>query len=133
MYLFHTKFDAQQEHGGFRSHARISSILRLAQERGIDHSHGDVSLLTTEPELALIRRMLQLPEVMEMVASALEPHHLSYYAMDMATTFHNFYERCRVISDNGALTRARLKLAQAAKIVLAKTLGLMGMSAPERM
>jgi arginyl-tRNA synthetase len=115
------------------AHARIASILRLAQERGIDYHQGDTSLLTSEPELTLVRRMLQLPEVMEMVASTLEPHHLSYYATDLATTFHNFYEKCRVISDDEALTRARLKLVEAAKVVLAKTLGLMGMSAPERM
>jgi arginyl-tRNA synthetase len=115
------------------AHARICSILHLAQERGIDYRQGDVSLLATEPELALIRRMLQLPEVMELVVSTLEPHHLSYYALDMATTFHNFYERCRVVSDDAALTRARLKLVGAAKIILAKTLNLMGMSAPETM
>jgi len=115
------------------AHARIASILRLAQERVIDYHQGDTSLLTSEPELTLVRRMLQLPEVMEMVASTLEPHHLSYYATDLATTFHNFYEKCRVISDDEALTRARLKLVEAAKVVLAKTLGLMGMGAPERM
>ena len=115
------------------AHARIASILRLAQERGIDCRRGDTSLLTSEPELALIRRMLQLPEVMEMVATTLEPHHLSYYATEMATTFHNFYEKCRVVSDDEALTWARLKLVEAAKVVLAKTLRLMGMTAPERM
>jgi arginyl-tRNA synthetase len=115
------------------AHARIASILRLAQERGVDYRQGDTSLLTSEPELTLVRRMLQLPEVMEMAASTLEPHHLSYYATDMATNFHNFYEKCRVISDDEALTPARLKLVEAAKVVLAKTLGLMGMSAPERM
>jgi arginyl-tRNA synthetase len=115
------------------AHARISSILRLAEERGIDHRRGDVSLLTTEPELTLIRKMLQLPEVLEMVASTLEPHHLSYYAVEFATTFHNFYERCRVISGDDALTGARLKLVEAAQIVLAKTLHLMGMTAPDRM
>jgi len=115
------------------AHARIASILRLAQERGIDYRQGDTSLLTSEPELTLVRRMLQLPEVMEMVASTLEPHHLSYYATEVATNFHNFYEKCRVVSDDEALTWARLKLVEAAKVVLAKTLGLMGMSAPERM
>ena len=115
------------------AHARISSIMRLAQEKGIDYRQGDTSLLTTEPEIDLIRKMLQLPEIMEMVVSTLEPHHLSYYATDMATTFHNFYEKCRVVSDDEALTRARLKLVAAAKIVLAKTLRLMGMGAPERM
>ncbi|TEU02875.1 MAG: arginine--tRNA ligase [Dehalococcoidia bacterium] len=115
------------------AHARISSILRLAEERGIDFGGGDVSLLTSDPELALIRKMLQLPEVMELVAMTLEPHHLPYYATDMATIFHNFYEKCRVISDDRALTGARLKLVAAARIVLARTLHLMGMSAPEQM
>jgi arginyl-tRNA synthetase len=115
------------------AHARISSILRLAEERGIDYSGGNVSLLTGDPELALIRKMLQLPEVMELVATTLEPQHLPYYAMDVATVFHNFYEKCRVISDDEALTVARLMLVAAAQIVLARTLSLMGMSAPEQM
>jgi len=115
------------------AHARISSILRLAEERGLYYSGGDVSLLTSDPELALIRKMLQLPEVMELVSQTLEPHHLPYYATDMATIFHNFYEKCRVISDDEALTGARLKLVAAAQIVLARTLHLMSMSAPEQM
>ena len=114
-------------------HARIASILRLAQERGIDYKEGNVSLLTGDSELALIRNMLQLPEVLELVASTLEPHHLPYYALDVATTFHNFYEKCRVISSDDALTSARLKLVEAAQIVLAKVLHLMGMTAPEKM
>lgn len=115
------------------AHARISSILRLAEERGIDYSGGDVSVLTSDPELALIRKMLQLPEVIELVAQTLEPHHLPYYATDIATIFHNFYEKCRVVSNDEALTKARLKLVAAARIVLARTLHLMGMSAPEQM
>ncbi len=115
------------------AHARIASILRLAQERGIDYRDGDVSLLTTEPELALIRRMLLLPELVETIATTLEPHHLTYYAQDLATVFHSFYMQCRVVSKDEALTRARLKLVEAAKIVLSRTLHLMGMTAPERM
>ncbi len=115
------------------AHARIASILRLAQERGIDYSQGDVSLLTTEPELTLIRKMLLLPEVMEIVAVNLEPHHLPYYAQELATAFHSFYKQCRVISEDEPLTWARLKLVAAAKFVLAKTLRLMGMTAPEAM
>jgi len=115
------------------AHARIASILRLAQERGIDYADGDVSLLTTEPELALIRKMLLLPEMVEVVAHTLEPHHLAYYAQDLATLFHSFYKQCRVISQNEVLTKARLRLVEAAKIVLAGTLHLMGMTAPERM
>ena len=115
------------------AHARIASILRLAQQRGVNYEDGDVSLLSKEPELILIRKMLLLPEIIEIVANTLEPHHLTYYAQDLATVFHSFYKQCRVISRNEALTKARLKLVEAAKVVLAKTLQLMGMAAPEKM
>ncbi len=116
------------------AHARIASIIRLAQQRGIDYGDGDVSLLTTEPELTLIRKMLLLPEIVEVVVHTLEPHHLAYYAQDLATIFHSFYTQCRVVSrDDEILTKARLKLVAATKLVLAKTLNLMGMTAPEKM
>ena len=115
------------------AHARIASIIRLAQQRGIDYSDGDVSLLTTEPELTLIRKMLLLPELVETIAITLEPHHLTYYAQDLATVFHSFYKQCRVVSQNEALTKARLKLVEAAKIALSRALHLMGMTAPETM
>jgi arginyl-tRNA synthetase len=115
------------------AHARIASILRLAQQRGINYEDGDVSLLSSEPELTLIRKMLLLPEIVEIVAHTLEPHHLTYYAQDLATVFHSFYKQCRVISRNEALTKARLKVVEAAKVVLSKTLHLMGMTAPEKM
>jgi arginyl-tRNA synthetase len=115
------------------AHARIASILRLAEQRKITYDDGDVSLLTTEPELILIRKLLLLPELVETVATTLEPHHLTYYAQDLATVFHSFYMQCRVISEDEKLTEARLKLVEAAKAVLARTLHLMGMTAPERM
>jgi len=115
------------------AHARIASIMRLAAEKKIDYSEGDVSLLTHDAELAFIRKMLNLPEVIDIIASTYEPHHLTYFAQDMATAFHGFYKQCRVISDDGQLTAARLKLVAAAKIVFAKALGLMGMNAPESM
>ena len=113
------------------AHARIASILRYAGD--IDYRQGDVSLLKTEPELTLIRKMLMLPELVDNVARTLEPHHLPHYAQDLASVFHSFYKLCRVVSEDEQLSRARLRLVLAAKIVLANTLRLMGVSAPEQM
>jgi arginyl-tRNA synthetase len=116
------------------AHARIASILKLAAERKIDYADGDVSLLTGEPEQSLIRKMLLLPEVVETAAKSLGPHHLAYYAQELATVFHSFYKQCRVISkDDAGLSKARLKLVVAAKITLSRCLHLMGMTAPDSM
>ncbi|MFW6150585.1 MAG: arginine--tRNA ligase [Chloroflexota bacterium] len=115
------------------AHARIASILKLAQERGVAYDGGDVTLLSSEPELALIRRLIALPEVIEEAVTTLQPHQLPYYAQDLATVFHSFYKQCRVLSKDEQLTRARLKLVCAAKTVLSRVLHLMGMSAPETM
>jgi arginyl-tRNA synthetase len=115
------------------AHARIASILRLAEDRGIKDAAGDVSFLKDEAELTLIRKMLLLPEIVETIALTLEPHHLTYYAQDLATVFHAFYKECRVVTEDKAMTGARLKLVKAARLVLGRTLNLMGMTAPERM
>ncbi len=118
------------------AHARIAGILRLARERGIDFSGGDCSLLGHEAELALIRKILELPELIEDMASRLEPHHLPHYSGELATAFHLFYQRCRVVSaepDEMGTAMARLKLVDASRVALARCLGLMGVSAPERM
>ena len=118
------------------AHARIASILRIAGERGIDYADGDVSLLTHEAELALVRKALQLPEVVEMMARSLEPHHLPHYAGELATAFHWFYQKCRVISGvegDEAISKARLKLVDAARVALARCLCLMDVEAPSQM
>ncbi len=117
-------------------HARIAAILNNARERGIDWSEGDTSLLVQTSEVALIRKMVLLPELVESMARTLEPHHLPHYSLDLATAFHWFYENCRVLSNDPAdypVTLARLKLVEAARIVLSRVLYLMGMSAPESM
>ncbi len=117
-------------------YARIGGILNLARERGIDWSGGNMSLLRDANELALIRKMVQLPELVESMARNLEPHHLPHYALELATAFHWFYENCRVLSSDPAdypLTLARLKLVEAAQIALSRTLYLMDMEAPKRM
>ena len=115
------------------AHARVAGILMFASERGIDYADGDVSLLTHPAEMALVRKMLLLPELVESIAHTLEPHHLPHYAVELATVFHDFYEKCRVVTDDEPLTKARLKLVAACRTALARTLALMGVSAPERM
>lgn len=117
-------------------HARIASILRYAEEQGHTADGADVALLNHPGELALLRKMLELPEVVDLAAETLAPHHLAHYAQDLAAAFHAFYRDCRVVSSDpadAAVTKARLRLAQAAKLVLGRTLRLMGVSAPDRM
>ena len=118
------------------AHARIASILRLAAERDIDHADADLSLLSHPAELALIRKMLALPEMIDMMARSLEAHHLPHYAYELATAFHLFYQNCRVVSgveEEVNLSKARLKLSEATQITLARCLSLMIMDAPETM
>ncbi len=117
-------------------HARIASIFRYAQERGFSPEGGDVRLLTHPAEQALIRQMVRLPETVALCAETLSPHHLTHYAQELATAFHAFYKECRVVSEDARhadIGRARMKLVQAAKITLANTLRLIGVSAPESM
>lgn len=118
------------------AHARLCAVLRAASERGIDFEDGDVSLLTTHQELALMRRLNELPDVIARSAEMLEPHHMPHFAYELARELQRFYEACRVISSDPAdaeITKARLLLVDAARIVLAGTLNIMGMNAPERM
>lgn len=117
------------------AHARIASILRHAAGLGWDlEAPGDVSLLTHTSELALIRKMLELQEVVVLAATQLAPHHLTFYAHDLAAVFHAFYRDCRVVaSDEPERTQARLMLVRAARLTLAQALGLLGVTAPERM
>lgn len=116
------------------AHARIASILAKAITDGVSSEGADPALLTHEAEQALLRKLLLLPEVVEKVVAELEPHHLPHYAQELASAFHAFYTQCRVIqADEPELTKARLHLLEATRIVLARTLGLMGISAPDSM
>ena len=107
--------------------------MRLAKEKQITFAKGDVSLLSTPTELTLIRKLIQFPELIEMITVTSEPHHLAYYAQELATLFNQFYKDCRVVTDDVPLTQARLKLVKVTQILLVKTLHLMGMTAPETM
>jgi arginyl-tRNA synthetase len=114
----------------------MCSIVRVADERKIGFDSADLSLLVHERELDLIRRLIELPAVVERSAERLEPHHLPHFAMDLAKSLQRFYESCRVVSsepEDLEISRARLQLVDAARVVLGRTLGLMGMTAPERM
>jgi arginyl-tRNA synthetase len=117
------------------AHARISSILRRAVDLGWDIERlGDVSLLLHESELRLIRKLLELPEVVALAAEQLAPHHLTFYAQGLASVFHAFYRDCRVIApEEPERTQARLMLVRAARLTLARTLGLLGVTAPDQM
>jgi arginyl-tRNA synthetase len=115
------------------AHARIASILRRAADEGASAEGADPGLLTHEAEQALIRKLLLLPEVLEQVVEELAPHHLPHYAQELAQSFHVFYTQCRVLGEEPEVTRARLLLLDATRAVLARTLGLMGIAAPESM
>jgi arginyl-tRNA synthetase len=117
-------------------HARIASILRKAEERGValkPVDDADLSLLEAEAEIDLLKALAAAPEQVRTAAERREPHRLAHAAMDLAARFHRFYTECRVVGDDAALTQARLWLSAATKQVLANLLELLGVSAPESM
>ncbi len=118
------------------AHARIRSIQREAETRGMDYSDGDVAYLEHPSEMQLVKQLIRLPDIIDHAAARLEPHHLPHYAYDVARSLQRFYEDCRVVSNDPSdleLSKARLVLVDAARVVLARTLGIMGMAAPDRM
>ena len=118
------------------AHARISSIVKHAREQGVTIAPlENVALeeLQHESELDLLRKLGELPEAVEVGARRREPHRMTRYAEELASLFHSFYRDCRVVTDDEALTQARLHLVTAAQIGLRNTLGLLGVSAPESM
>lgn len=120
------------------AHVRCAGILRKWVEAGynVDMAQkGDLSLLTHENELNFLRRAHRLPEVLELVVTQFEPHHLTFYTYELATALHLVYETCRVLHPDvpEPLRLARLRFYLAAKTLLARLLGLMGMTAPEVM
>ena len=118
------------------AHARICSILRLSRDKNITYTEADLKLLQHQSEISLIHKLFQFPDILETIARNYEPHHMTHYSLELATAFHNFYQQCRVISYKPSdidLTKARLKLADATRVILNRALTLMSMSAPEKM
>ena len=116
------------------AHARIYAILAKAKEEQFSASTAHLNLIHEAEEITLIKKLIEFPELIQKIADDLAPHHLPHYAMELAQSFHAFYTKCRVIDEsNKNLSEARLELLEACKIVLAETLLLIGVDAPNKM
>ena len=118
-------------------HARISSIIDKGREdygiKDIDLNDESVSMLTEPEEIQLIKAMARYPEVIRSSAELLEPHRITFYLMNLASFFHTYYNKHRVLTDDKVLTHGRLYLVMAVKIIIRNGLALLGVSAPEKM
>lgn len=120
------------------AHVRCAGIFRKWAEAGLAmeaDAQADLSLLTDEHELAFLRKAVELSETLELMVGEFEPHHIAFYAYELASLFHPTYESCRVLHSEvpEPLRLARLRFYRAAKELFARVLDLMGMSAPEVM
>jgi arginyl-tRNA synthetase len=120
-------------------HARISNILKKAQERGyrdISWDEDYVERIQLPEELDLIKLMAQYPEVVSQSAALMEPHRIPFYLKELSGAFHAYYHdrsKHQVVSDDAKLTAARLYLVSAIRIIIRNGLGILGVSAPESM
>ena len=115
-------------------HARIASVLRRAPAEDVRGARSaELAPLVHASELALARRLSEFPNVLAGVVEHLAPHRLARYARDVAADFHQFYSECKILTDEREVRLARLALCFAAKSVLARTLALAGVSAPDSM
>ena len=118
------------------AHARVCSIFKKAAEKGVQYSEdlrrADLSLLDAD-EVRIAKRLCRFPELIERAAAKLEPHNVCYYLIDLASDFHSYYNKTKVLTDDPNLTTSRLALSAAVRQVIANGLALVGVSAPEAM
>lgn len=116
-------------------HARVSSIFRIAAERGIDAdmSSPDLTVLSLPEEFRLMKHLADFPDMLTEAAESLEPQRLTFYLTDLAELFHAYYHDNRVLIEDDRLRKARLYLSEAVRQVVANGLSILGVSAPERM
>lgn len=115
-------------------YVRIGSILRKAEEVGFSFSDQvDLTLLTHDVEIALIKQLLLFPQTVVKAAEANEPHKVAYYLTEVATLFMKFFAECRIIGEEQGIATARMQLARGTQIVLKNGLTILGISAPDRM
>ena len=115
------------------AHARICSIIRTVAKEKIKSSIKNLGLLIKDEEQQLINKLNEYEEVVIFAAENFEPHHICNYLTDLAESFHKFYTFCRILGSEKKLAEARLALAEATKTVLQNGLGILGVTAPERM
>ncbi len=116
------------------AHARICSIIDKAEEVSFSYEdEADLSLLTHEDEIALIKELLDFPRALQNAAEGRAPHFVPNYLRDVATAFSQFYDNCRIIGEDDVLATARMHLALATKTVLKNGLTVLGISAPRSM
>jgi arginyl-tRNA synthetase len=116
------------------AHARICSVIDKAEEVGLSFDvEPDLSLLTHEDEVALMKELLRFPTELQKAAEARAPHFVPTYLREVATAFSQFYDTCRIIGEDEDLAAARLHLALAAQTVLRNGLTVLGISAPRQM
>jgi len=118
------------------AHARICSIFRTATEQGIkllDSVDIDLSPLKNKEEFVMIKKILAFTETVEKSAELLEVHRIAFYLQDLVGTFHRYYSRNRIVSEDHALSFARLFLMNCLRVTIRNGLSIMGVSAPERM
>ena len=118
------------------ANARINSIFAHAREKAIpvdDFSTTDLNALSLPEELRIIKKLLTYPMVFEGAVNAHEPHRITFYLQELAGMFHPYYNRCKVVTEDPALSAARLALCEAVRIVLKDGLELLGITAPEKM
>ncbi|MDR1695559.1 MAG: arginine--tRNA ligase [Endomicrobium sp.] len=113
--------------------ARCNSIFRESKNRTDINENPDLSLLGTKEERVLIKQLAAFCDTLALCEKTMSPHHFTAYLIELADTYHKFYEKCRVLSDDSALTSARLKLIEAVCVIIKNGLGLLGVSAPEKM
>jgi arginyl-tRNA synthetase len=115
------------------AHARICSVMSAWGGIEADLADVDITRLDHPQELALLRRLAEFPETVSAAARDLAPHSIAYYLKDLAAELHGLYAACQFLVDDEELKLARLSLIAATRLVLRIGLGLLGVSAPERM
>jgi len=116
------------------AHARISNVIKHSKLKGIESfEDGNIGLLKKKEEIDILKVISEFEEIMELCRITLEPMHLANYLHKLATCFHKFYQKHRVVTEDKELSKSRLKLIKSIKIIFSNCLSILGIEAPENM